>query len=71
MQLVICLLLINKGHIDLEALALRKGACTYPGHTGSCMDLPSKAIKAGVHGIPGGENMIRLSKWFSQVFYDF
>ncbi|MBY4797666.1 DNA cytosine methyltransferase [Collinsella sp. AGMB00827] len=32
---------------------------SYPGHTGSELDKPSKAIKAGVHGVPGGENMIR------------
>lgn len=38
---------------------LRLGAKTYPGHTGSFIDLPSKAIKAGVHGVPGGENMVR------------
>ena len=38
---------------------LRLGAKIYPGHTGSYIDLPSKAIKAGVHGVPGGENMIR------------
>lgn len=30
----------------------------YPGHTGSDPDLPSKTIKAGVHGVPGGENML-------------
>ena len=30
----------------------------YPGHEGSILDWPSKAIKAGVHGVPGGENMI-------------
>lgn len=34
-------------------------ARAYPGHTGSELDKPSKAIKAGVHGVPGGENMIR------------
>ncbi len=33
----------------------------YPGHTGSDLNKPSKAIKAGVHGVPGGENMIRYS----------
>lgn len=33
----------------------------YPGHTGSFIDEPSKTIKAGVHGVPGGENMVRLS----------
>lgn len=37
----------------------RDGARTYPGHTGSCYDLPAKTIKAGGHGVPGGENMIR------------
>jgi DNA (cytosine-5)-methyltransferase 1 len=35
------------------------GARTYPGHTGSYIDWPSKTIKAGGHGVPGGENMIR------------
>jgi DNA (cytosine-5)-methyltransferase 1 len=34
------------------------GARIYPGHTGSPLDLPSKTLKAGVHGVPGGENMI-------------
>ncbi|AMV48257.1 cytosine methyltransferase [Paraburkholderia caribensis] len=32
----------------------------YPGHTGSAMDSPAKALKAGVHGVPGGENMVIL-----------
>ena len=35
------------------------GARTYPGHTGSYIDWPSKTIKAGGHGVPGGENMVR------------
>lgn len=38
----------------------RDGARSYPGHTGSFIDLPSKTIKAGDHGVPGGENMIRF-----------
>ncbi|WP_446740368.1 DNA cytosine methyltransferase [Nesterenkonia sp. YGD6] len=38
---------------------LQPGARTYPGHTGSPIDSPSKALKAGGHGVPGGENMIR------------
>jgi DNA (cytosine-5)-methyltransferase 1 len=37
----------------------KDGARTYPGHTGSEIDQPSKTIKAGGHGVPGGENMIR------------
>ena len=36
------------------------GAREYPGHTGSAYDKPSKTIKAGAHGVPGGENMIRF-----------
>lgn len=36
------------------------GAKIYPGHTGSYIDEPSKALKAGGHGVPGGENMIRF-----------
>lgn len=40
---------------------LQKGARSYPGHTGSPLDLPSKALKAGVHGVPGGENMLRYA----------
>ena len=37
------------------------GARQYPGHTGSPLDAPAKALKAGVHGVPGGENMLRKS----------
>lgn len=35
------------------------GARAYKGHTGSPYDEPAKTIKAGVHGVPGGENMLR------------
>lgn len=35
------------------------GAKAYPGHTGSSLDAPAKTLKAGVHGVPGGENMLR------------
>ncbi|OOC10086.1 DNA (cytosine-5-)-methyltransferase [Thioalkalivibrio halophilus] len=34
------------------------GARVYPGHTGSPLDLPAKTLKAGDHGVPGGENMM-------------
>lgn len=37
------------------------GARAYVGHTGSPMDEPAKTLKAGVHGVPGGENMLRRS----------
>lgn len=36
------------------------GARSYVGHTGSDIDLPAKTIKAGVHGVCGGEAMIRF-----------
>jgi len=39
----------------------RDGAKSYPGHTGSLIDEPSKTLKAGDHGVPGGENMIRFN----------
>lgn len=35
------------------------GARSYPGHTGSPADEPAKTLKAGDHGVPGGENMLR------------
>ncbi len=34
------------------------GARVYTGHTGSPLDGPAKTLKAGDHGVPGGENMI-------------
>lgn len=43
------------GHVS------QPGARSYPGHTGSLLDEPSKALKAGDHGVPGGENMLRYS----------
>jgi DNA (cytosine-5)-methyltransferase 1 len=42
-----------QGHI------FQPGARVYPGHTGSPINEPAKALKAGDHGVPGGENMIR------------
>jgi DNA (cytosine-5)-methyltransferase 1 len=38
------------------------GARSYAGHTGSVLDQPAKTLKAGVHGVPGGENMLALSR---------
>lgn len=35
-----------------------KGARAYHGHTGSTLDYPAKTLKAGDHGVPGGENML-------------
>jgi DNA (cytosine-5)-methyltransferase 1 len=39
---------------------LNPGARSYAGHTGSPLDEPAKALKAGDHGVPGGENTLRL-----------
>lgn len=44
---------------EIEDHIFKDGARTYPGHTGSYIDQPSKTLKAGAHGVPGGENMIR------------
>jgi DNA (cytosine-5)-methyltransferase 1 len=34
------------------------GARRYVGHSGSSLDSPAKTLKAGYHGVPGGENMV-------------
>jgi DNA (cytosine-5)-methyltransferase 1 len=36
------------------------GARIYPGHTPNDLDRPAKTVKAGVHGVPGGETVVRL-----------
>jgi DNA (cytosine-5)-methyltransferase 1 len=35
------------------------GAREYPGHTPNDLDRPAKTVKAGVHGVPGGESVLR------------
>lgn len=47
--------------------AFQPGARSYKGHTGSAPDLPAKTLKAGVHGVPGGENM--LARYDGRVRY--
>lgn len=47
---------------------LQPGAKVYPGHTGSLLDMPSKALKAGDHGVPGGENMAILDNGCVRYF---
>ncbi len=42
----------------LRSHVFQDGARIYPGHTGSPLDQPAKALKAGDHGVPGGENMM-------------
>jgi DNA (cytosine-5)-methyltransferase 1 len=58
----------NHGIIDH---IFRDGARSYPGHTGSDFDWPSKTIKAGSHGVPGGENMIRFRDGSVRYFTTF
>jgi DNA (cytosine-5)-methyltransferase 1 len=44
------------------------GARIYPGHVGSTLDWPAKTIKAGVHGVPGGENILINDKGEMRYF---
>ncbi len=44
---------------NIPGHAFQPNAKSYPGHTGSPPDKPAKTLKAGVHGVPGGENMLR------------
>ena len=44
------------------------GATIYRGHTGSRLDWPSKTIKAGVHGVPGGENIVLVDDGTHRYF---
>lgn len=51
-------------HADAQSFlnhGFQGGAKAYPGHTGSPLDLPAKTLKAGDHGVPGGENMMVLT----------
>ncbi len=43
---------------DIPDHRFQPGARVYPGHTGSPLDSPAKTLKAGDHGVPGGENML-------------
>ncbi|MGJ0384587.1 DNA cytosine methyltransferase [Paenarthrobacter nicotinovorans] len=49
----------TKGSRKVLNHVLQTGARSYAGHTGSPLDLPAKTLKAGGHGVPGGENMLR------------
>lgn len=50
---------MEQGCEEYREHVLKKGAKSYPGHTGSPLDEPSKVLKAGVHGVPGGETTLR------------
>jgi len=49
---------MGRTKIELPNHRFQAGARSYPGHTGSPLDEPAKTLKAGVHGVPGGENML-------------
>lgn len=50
---------IDRNTVDgISNHRLQPGARSYAGHTGSPIDLPSKTLKAGDHGVPGGENTV-------------
>ncbi len=53
---------------DVADHTYQPGAKVYPGHTGSPVDQPAKTIKAGDHGVPGGENMMVLPDGGVQYF---
>jgi DNA (cytosine-5)-methyltransferase 1 len=50
---------VGESSRDVSNHYLRAGARSYPGHTGSPLDEPAKTLKAGDHGVPGGENTLR------------
>lgn len=49
----------DQGHPSISGhVRPPREARAYPGHTGSPIDMPAKALRAGDHGVSGGENMI-------------
>jgi len=48
---------IGEGN-SIHGHTFKGGARVYKGHTGSKLDVPAKTLKAGVNGVPGGENML-------------
>lgn len=58
----------REGNNNLLNHKYQPGAKVYAGHTGSCLDEPAKTIKAGAHGVPGGENMLVLDDGTTRYF---
>lgn len=44
------------------------GARIYDGHTPNELDWPAKTVKAGVHGVPGGESVLQLDDRVPDAF---
>lgn len=53
---------------DFSNHRFQPGARPYLGHTGSPYDLPAKTLKAGDHGVPGGENMLVMTTGETRYF---
>ncbi len=53
-------LCISESTTTIRNHFLNPGARSYVGHDGSSWDEPAKTLKAGYHGVPGGENTLRL-----------
>lgn len=52
---------VERGEVELIPNHVQHpGARIYKGHIGSYHDFPAKALKAGTHGTPGGENILRI-----------
>lgn len=56
------LLMLREGEVAVDDPShfLNPGARAYERHTGSPLDEPAKTLKAGNHGVPGGENTVAL-----------
>ena len=52
---------IGQTSLEVQNHFLNPSARAYPGHNGSRWDEPAKTLKAGDHGVPGGENTLRLN----------
>jgi DNA (cytosine-5)-methyltransferase 1 len=50
----------SKKAASMQNHFLIPGARAYSGHSGSLLDEPAKTLKAGDHGVPGGENTLSL-----------
>ena len=50
----------GQAHKDFNFHVGIPGARLYKGHSGNQLDQPAKTIKAGVHGVPGGEHIVVL-----------
>lgn len=57
----------SPGILDHEAAP--RAAKAYKGHTGSAIDDPSKTLRAGDHGVSGGENMADYGEQAGEARY--